>query len=58
MLRFDHRPHQNARSSANANLMPTSPNPRDADRKTGGPRYPLLSLPGISHPFFCGNVLR
>ena len=40
-LRFDRRPRGNALRRARTNLIAPSGGRKDADHKTGGPRYPL-----------------
>jgi hypothetical protein len=49
-LGFDRRPAQNALRFARTNLIAPSRGRKDADHKSGGPRYPLLGtvLPMIS----------
>ena len=44
-LRFDRRPRENALRSARTNLIAPSRGRKDADHKSGGPRYPLPSIP-------------
>ncbi len=43
-LRFDRRPRQNALRSARTNLIAPSRGRKDADHKSGGPRYPLPTI--------------
>ena len=43
-LRFDRRPGENALRSARTNLIAPSRGRKDADHKSGGPRYPLTRL--------------
>jgi hypothetical protein len=42
-LRFDRRPRKNALRPARADLIAPSGGRKDADHKSGGPRYPLFS---------------
>ena len=42
--RFDRRPRENALRRARTNLIARSGGRKDADHKSGGPRYPLLTM--------------
>jgi len=46
MLRFDRRRGENALRSARTNLIAPPRGRKDADHKSGGPRYPLI----VRHP--------